>query len=159
MVHDLDVLNWLFGIPKTVYARGQKGSAGGWDHAHVVPDYGEVSAWAEGSVMMPAGYPFTTALEVLCEDGSVEFRHRADQEKGNARAVLGTGLTVYRPNEIPQELPVQNADPYEREIAYFIECVKGKKLPEKGTANQGRLAVRIALAARQSLETGQAVTL
>ena len=34
-VHDLDTLNWLFGTPKTVYARGQRSpESGGWDLAH-----------------------------------------------------------------------------------------------------------------------------
>ena len=77
-VHDLDTLNWLFGTPVTVYARGQRSpESGGWDLAMTLVDYGDVKGFAEGSALQAPEYPFTMGLAVLCERGSVEFTFRA----------------------------------------------------------------------------------
>jgi predicted dehydrogenase len=91
-IHDLDTLNWLFGTPKSVYARGQRGAPGGWDHVLTLVDYGEVGCLAEGSVMMPDGYPFTMTLRVLCEKGTVEFTFRAGGTGVETGTGSGTGL-------------------------------------------------------------------
>ena len=67
-VHDLDTLNWLFGTPVTVYARGQRSpESGGWDLALTLVDYGDVKGFAEGSALQAPEYPFTMGLAVLCE--------------------------------------------------------------------------------------------
>jgi predicted dehydrogenase len=142
-IHDLDTLNWLFGTPKSVYARGQRGAPGGWDHVLTLVDYGPVQGFAEGSVMMPDGYPFTMTLWVLCEKGSVEFTFRAGGSGVETGSAGGTSLVVYEAAE----------------VAYFVQCVQEKRPPERGTAEDGRLAVQTALAARQSLETNQVVFL
>lgn len=158
-IHDLDTLNWLFGTPKTVYARGQKGMFGGWDHALTLVDYGDVKAFAEGTVLMPAGYPFTMTLWVLCERGSVEYTLRAGGTGVETGTSAGTSLMVYESGQDPRPLASPGGDGYERQIAMFVECVRTGRLPEQGTAEQGRLAVQTALAARQSLETGQVMEL
>jgi predicted dehydrogenase len=158
-IHDLDTLNWLLGTPKTVYARGQKGMFGGWDHALTLVDYGDVKAFAEGTVLMPAGYPFTMTLWVLCERGSVEYTFRAGGTGVETGTSSGTSLMVYESGKDPRPLASPGGDGYERQIATFVECVRAGRSPEQGTAEQGRLAVQTALAARQSLETGQVVEL
>lgn len=158
-IHDLDTLNWLFGTPKTVYARGQKGMFGGWDHALTLVDYGDVKAFAEGTVLMPEGYPFTMTLWVLCEHGSVEYTFRAGGTGVETGTSSGTSLMVYESGKEPRSLASSGGDGYERQIATFVECVRTGRPPEQGTAEQGRLAVQTALAARQSLETGQVVEL
>jgi predicted dehydrogenase len=61
-VHDFDVLNWLFGAPKTVYARGKELKPGLWNDIHALIDYGGINGFVEGSEFMPSGYPFTAAL-------------------------------------------------------------------------------------------------
>ena len=156
-IHDLDALNWLFGSPKSIYARGQRGAPGGWDHALTLVNYGDVQCFAEGSVMMPNGYPFTMTLWVLCEKGSVEFTFRAAGTGVETGTESGTNVMVYEANQEPRALPVPGGDGYETQVAYFVECVQEHRQPERGTPEQGRLAVRTCLATRESLELNQVV--
>ncbi|MFN8453143.1 MAG: Gfo/Idh/MocA family oxidoreductase [Anaerolineae bacterium] len=156
-VHDLDTLNWLFGTPQSVYAQGQKGMFGGWDHALTTVDYGGVKAFAEGTILMPDGYPFTMTLWVLCEKGSVEFTFRAGGTGVETGTTFGTTLMIYEAGKEPRRLDAPGGDGYEAQVAEFVACVREGRQPSQGTAEQGRLAVMTSLAARQSMETGQVV--
>src|SRR6185295_18413183 len=49
MVHDLDAVNWLFGTPKTVYARGHEVKKNLWNNVHALVDYGGTHGAVEGS--------------------------------------------------------------------------------------------------------------
>lgn len=158
-IHDLDILNWLFGPPQTIYAQGLRGPAGGWDHMLTVADYNGVKAFVEGSVLLPAGYPFTMTLWVLCEYGSVEFTFRAGGTGVETGTSSGTSLVVYEAGREPRPLPVAAGDGYERQVAHFVESLRQGRPPDQGTAGQGRLAVLAALAVRLSLETGQVISL
>jgi predicted dehydrogenase len=89
MVHDIDALNSLLGTHKTVYARGRESWPGSWDHMQVILDYGDSRAAIDAGVLMPSSCPFTMALQVLCERGSVEFVFRA----GGASVDMGGGIT------------------------------------------------------------------
>jgi predicted dehydrogenase len=153
-VHDFDITNWVLGTPKTVYARGKEQRPGLWNQIHAVVDYGASEAIVEGSEFMPNGYPFTAALKVLCEGGTAEFLFRAggvSVEQGG-----GSTLLVYEPGKA-YPLKPKPGDAYENQIAYFVDCVNKGKMPVLGTPEQARLAVAVADAARQSLETGKVV--
>lgn len=154
MVHDLDVLNWIFGKPQTVYARGRETKKGSWDHMLTIVDYGKAQGVIEGSQFMPPGYPFTMTLQVLCERGRVEFSFRA----GGVSVEMGGGavLTAYESDKA-YALPIEVGDAYEKQIAYFVECVQNNRQPGLGTSAQGRLAVAMSNAARESLEKGRVV--
>jgi predicted dehydrogenase len=156
-IHDLDALNWLFGTPNSVYSLGQPGDTGGWDYALTLLDYGDIKCFAEGSAIMPAGYPFTASLWVLCERGSVEFTFRAGGVQVDSRDSGGASLMVYESGQAARALPCGTYDAYANEIAAFARSVAERRAPEQGTPQQGRLAVQTALAARQSIETGQVV--
>jgi predicted dehydrogenase len=158
-IHDLDALNWLFGKPESVYSRGQQGIPGAWDHVFTLLDYGDVQAFAEGSVMMPDGYPFTMSLWVLCEKASLEFTFRAGGTGVETGTDTGTTLLAYETGKDPVALTAAGEDGYEAEVAYFVACVREGAVPDRGTMEQGRLAVATALAARESLETDQVVKL
>jgi predicted dehydrogenase len=157
-IHDMDTLNWLFGTPQTVYARGQRSpETGGWDVALTVLDYGDVKTFAEGSVMQAPEYPFTMGLSVLCERGSVEFTFRAGGVQVDSRDQAGTSLMIYEVGQAPRALAFTPGDGYDNEVRAFADCVRTGQPPVGGTGEQGRLALATSLAARRSIETGQVV--
>lgn len=155
-VHDFDTTNWLFGTPKTVYARGREKRPGLWNDIHALVDYGGVDAIVEGSEFMPQGYPFTASLKVLCEGGVVEFMFRA----GGVSVEMGGGSSLIV-HESGKAYPLKSkpGDGYDNQAEYMIECVKTGAQPKLGTPGQARLAVATANAARRSLETGSVVAL
>jgi predicted dehydrogenase len=155
-VHDFDVVNWIFGKPKSIYARGRELKPGLWNHIHATLDYGEAEAFVEGSEFMPRDYPFTSALKVLCEGGIVEYAFRA----GGASVEMGgdNSLLVHEPGK-RYALACKPGDAYENQIAYFVDCVRSDRAPTRGTPEQARLAVIASEAARRSLETGAVVAI
>jgi predicted dehydrogenase len=157
-IHDLDMLNWLFGPPRQVYARGIKNMNGDWGHVVTQVDYAMVLASAEASYQMPADFPFTASLRVVCEKGVVEYLFRAGGgsfEQGQPEHYL----KLHEPGKPNQSLPFEPGDGFEREIACFVDCVRTGQTPRLGTPGQARLAVQTALAARTSLEQGRAISL
>lgn len=157
MIHDIDALNWVFGEPQSVYARGQLSAPRMWDHMLTLIDYGAAQASIEASELLPTGYPFTMSLTVLCERGRVEYHFKA----GGVSVEMGSGLNtllVYEPNKI-YPLESKPGDAWESQIAYFVDCVRNGRAPELGTPKQARLAVAMANAARHSLESGQVIAL
>jgi predicted dehydrogenase len=154
MIHDYDALNWLFGQPKAVLARGHHNPrSNGYDQVQVLIDYGDASALVDGGSMMPDSYPFSSTLQVLCERGAIEYHFRA----GGRSVEMGAGvneLTLYPSEGDPQPLPVPQQDPYAAECAYFVECVRTGTRADRATPHDAHLAVQVALAARAALENG-----
>ncbi len=157
MIHDFDTLNWIFGSPKAVTAKGlHNPRSGGWDQIQVLVDYGDASALVDGGMMMPESYPFSSCLQVLCESGAMEYEFRA----GGRSVEMGAGVNELKlyPNEgDPQVLSVEQSDPYGNEIAYFASCVTQGVAPDRATPADARVALQVALAARESLISGGTV--
>ena len=97
---------------------------------------------------------------------SVVGRHEArDLLEGDGRPVRGRrggasdaprGLRLYlRDRAEPVSVPVEPADPWGPEIAYFVECVEQGRAPEQGTGAQARAALAVSLAAARSLDSGR----
>jgi predicted dehydrogenase len=154
-VHDFDVMNWVLGTPKTVYGRGREFRPGLWNDIHAEVDYGTASGFVEGSEFMPEGYPFSCGLKVLCEGGIAEFSFRA----GGVSVEMGGGssLVVHEPGKAYPLTP-KPGDAYQNQTEYFVAHVRDGRQPAHGTAEQAKLAVRTANAARESFETGKVVT-
>jgi UDP-N-acetylglucosamine 3-dehydrogenase len=155
-VHDFDVLNWLLGAPKSVYARGKEMRPGLWTDVHALVDYGNATGVVEGSQFMPQGYPFTSTLKVLCEGGVVELVFRA----GGISVEMGGGASLMV-HEAGKAYPLapKPGDAYDNQAAYFVDCVRKGATPTLGTLEQARLAVAVANAARRSLESGKVARL
>jgi UDP-N-acetylglucosamine 3-dehydrogenase len=153
LVHDFDQMNWLLGRPQQVFARAVG------DHVLALVEYDQGEGIAEGSMRMPSSYPFSSNIRVLCEDGVAEYAFRAEPapEGGNIGATdpAARGLRLYPAGGEPETIPVESADPWGPEIAYFVECVERGRKPEQGTGEQARDALRVSLAASRSLESGR----
>jgi predicted dehydrogenase len=155
-VHDFDALNWVLGTPRSVYARGRELSPGMWNDIQASLDYGGANGFVEGSEFMPQGYPFTCGLKVIATGGVIEFAFRA----GGVSVDMGGGstLTVHEAGKA-YPLAGKPGNAYENQIAYFVACAREGRLPDLGTPEQARLAVRTANAARQSFESGAVVAI
>jgi predicted dehydrogenase len=157
LVHDFDQMNWLLGTPQRVFARAV--GTGGAAHVLALVEYEQGEGIAEGSMLMPGSYPFSSNIRVLCERGVAEYAFRADPapEGGNIGGAdpAARGLRLYPSGGEPETVLVESADPWGPEIAYFVECVEQGRAPEQGTGEQARDALRVSLAANRSLESGR----
>lgn len=157
-IHDLDMMNWLFGRPRYVFSNGVRGETGDWDHVITQIYYEGVHASIEASFMMPKDFPFTAGMRILCQKGVVEYQFRA----GGASFESGQPLHylyVHEPERPNQPLSFEAGDAFEREIAYFVNCVRTGHPPLVVTPADARLAVLTSLTARESLKTGQMINL
>jgi predicted dehydrogenase len=155
MIHDYDALNWVFGAPLGVTARGMRNShSGGFDQVQVLIDYDDsVSALVDGGMMMPESYPFSSRLEVLCEEGAMEYAFRA----GGRSVEMGGGvneLTLFPSEGDPLRLSPAQVDPYAAECAYFVDVIRRGDVADRATPVDALQALAVALAARDSLERG-----
>jgi predicted dehydrogenase len=153
LVHDFDQMNWLLGTPRSVVAHEPVTG-----HVHALVEYDGASAVAEGSMAMPGSYPFSSNIRVQGERGAAEYAFSAApaESGGNIGEAQGPpGLKLYPADGEPVTVPVESADPWGPEIAYFVECVEQGREPEQGTGEQARQALRVSLAANRSLESGR----
>ena len=157
-IHDIDLLNWFFGVPTCVQARGARDRTGGWNHVVTLLDYAGLSAAAETSWMLPQGAPFTAGLRVVCENGALEYHFRASTPLPEAPSPFSF-VCVYEPDRPARLVTVEPGDMYERQLAYVVECVRSGQEPARLNVQDARLALQVALAARTSLESGAAVQL
>jgi predicted dehydrogenase len=154
LIHDFDQMNWLLGTPRRVFARAPDP-----DHVLALVDYDNAQGIAEGSMAMPKAYPFSSNVRVLAEDGVAEYAFSAAPAEGGGNIGASDaprGLRLYlRSGGEPLAVPVQPADPWGPEIAYFVNCVEQSRAPEHGTGAQARAALAVSLAAARSLKSGR----
>ncbi|HHT74333.1 MAG TPA: Gfo/Idh/MocA family oxidoreductase [Firmicutes bacterium] len=153
-IHDIDYLRWCFGEVTRVYAKSTKGLTDErMEHAFVILRFENgVIAHVEGNWANYQGQFYTT-LEMAGSKGIVSFdtRHTAPILYTKAGA-QGEQANVTLP-----ESPAL-VSPYEAEIADMIAAIQEGRDP-KVTLKDALATTRVALAALESLETGQAVNL
>ncbi|OLD07976.1 MAG: hypothetical protein AUJ09_01100 [Firmicutes bacterium 13_1_40CM_3_65_11] len=153
-IHDFDLANWMLGHARSVQAAGLIGPRGAAEHAFVDITYRDGGhAQVEGSAMMPPGFPFTTALRVVCEDGVLD--HEARFLGG---PIPTTRYIRYTADE-REAVRVRGGDPYEAECRHFVRSVRRKADPGILSPQAERAALRVALAATQSIRTGRRIVL
>jgi predicted dehydrogenase len=153
LVHDLDQMNWLLGRALTVFAR--RPSPG---HVMAILEYESgACGLAEASLAMPGSYPFSSNIRVLCDNGVAEYAFAAmpAEEGGNiGRSQSERGLRLYPSGGEARTVPVEAADPWGPEIAYFVECLEQGCMPEQGSGEQARAGLLVSLAVNRSLASG-----
>src|SRR3990170_6969815 len=151
-IHDFDLANWILGRPTAVSCSGVAGRAGAADHTFAWVEYrGGGYALVEACARMPPGFPFTTTFRVHFEDGVLD--HAGSFTGGpipEERFVRSRGGRW-------EPVRVRGQDPYEEECRHFVRAVHGKADPDILSPTAEREALRVALAARESLRTGRRV--
>lgn len=157
IIHDFDWLRWTFGEVERVYAKGMV--AGLPEDAQVDKDYALVTlrfksgviGHVEGTWADPGG--FKVSLEVAGDEGLLEYNfnqpaHAPLQIAKSSRETGESGVAV------PESPTATN--PYQAELAHFVDCLESGIAPSIAPLD-GREAVRIALAAIESIKTGRTV--
>ncbi|MDQ5810836.1 MAG: Gfo/Idh/MocA family oxidoreductase [Actinomycetota bacterium] len=149
VIHDFDFLRWTLGEVERVYARGVLGREyNRLDYALVTLRFeGGAIAHVEGQWGYPG--PFNYSIEVAGSRALVT----ADSTESPSVQLLGGASSS---GESPDFLTGKS--PFQTELEHFIECIRTGAEPvvEPRDAYE---ALRIGLAATQSVLTGEPVTL
>jgi predicted dehydrogenase len=141
LIHDVDMVLHLFGLPVAVSSTGFENLTGGVDM--ITSDFqydGVDSVTITGGWHHKGEYPFSMEYTVVADEAAVEF------------SSAGRPATVYWKDGRHELLPASDADPYQAEIAYFIDCCRSGRDPVICPPQDSALAVKVAqsmVAARQ----------
>jgi len=134
-IHDLDYIQYLFGIPQKIRSATSRLDNGMQGHVLSVLDYGDnriVSA--TGSWVMPSSFGFKMGFNIIFEKGLIVFDSMAK-----------TMLKVY-PSEGDSFAPeIDEGDAYEAEIEYFFSVITGVNKEVIVTPEQSRESVSMAV--------------
>ncbi len=155
MIHDIDYALWLAGKAKRVYAKSIKSQ-----HPEISADYALVTIKFENNAMaildggwaFPSGN-FTTSLDIAGSEGVIEWKM---SDANSIIPSLKKNEADIAPVAVPQSVLEQS--PYATQIQHFYDAIKNGT--EFDVTPQDALnAIELALAAKESLETGQPVYL
>jgi len=147
VIHDFDFLRWCFGEVERVYARGVMGREyNRLDYALTTLRFenGQI-AHVEGHWGYPA--PFEYSIEVAGSKGLVTADSTETSPLQLLRDADSAGLNA-----------AVGKSPYQAELEHFVRCLETGEEPVVG-GRDAREALRVSLAAIESVWTGEAVTL
>lgn len=151
MIHDLDFLRWTMGEATKVYAMLRKEPM--LEYALVTLEF-ENGAVANAEAYWGYPGPFQTKAELAGSGGIVQ-----------ASSLNSSSVQVHRRETSAENNPFVAIpaspgfqSPYELELKHFIACIRGEAQPLV-TAEDALRALEIALAAKQSSQSGQPVKL
>ena len=155
IIHDFDWLRWTFGPVQRVFACGFPHKEGMQkDYALVTLRFASGAVGhVEGTWSDPGGFKVT--IEVAGDGGLLEFN--ANQPTGTPLRIAMANSDVTAAGVAVPESPT-GVNPYQLELQHFLDCLEAGVTPSI-TPYDGMEAVRIALAAIESVETGRPVTL
>lgn len=147
-IHDTDVVNWVFGRPKSVSTLGYTKITGELDHLITRYHYDDIPiVTAEGSWCMADGFGFNMQYTVNFERATAVYDFSAKEP-----------LTIYEGGK-SSAATLDSEMGYALEIAYFLDCIRKSRRPEKVTLRDGAEAIRIVEAEVQSARSGKPVHL
>ena len=153
-IHDLDFVRWCFGDVERVFARGLTFTGvQPYDHALITLRFKNGAlGHVEGSWAYPPG-GFRTRFEIAGDQGLAEWD---SLDPAPLVMTLQTGASPGTPQSRSPLAPQD--DPYYMELAHFLDCIENGQ-DSLVTPEDGLEAVRLSLAAIESIRTSQPVYL
>jgi predicted dehydrogenase len=153
-IHEFDYLYWFFGAPKRVFCAGGKLSDLEID---IEDTAGVLFVYSVGGKNVPVYVhqdyiqnPPERRCRILGTKGKIEF----DLLRGNITAYDGNGYAFLRETHDGFD----RNDMFLEEMRAFLSCVKTRGRPEI-SLEDAAVSLRMALAAKKSMETGEVVDL
>lgn len=149
-IHDSDIVQHFFGLPKEVFSRGVRGPSGAYDHIVTNYLYGgeDKVVTAEGGWIMTEGFGFEMSFNVAFEHATLSYNNNHTPT-----------LRIFTRDGEVTNPQLEEGDAYFRELRYFSKVVAGEELPAVITPEQSLDAVRMNMAEQKSAQTGKAVRL
>jgi predicted dehydrogenase len=138
-VHDVDMVNWLFGAPEAVYSTATH-AVTKFDSITTNYKYGDKVVTAVGDWGLPAKAPFRMEFMVRFEKATVTFD--------------GNGFTVFTNDEI-QKPEIPAGDAYYNEIIDFMRQINQDTTETVNPPESSLLSLEIALAEKESAARGE----
>ncbi len=139
LIHDVDMCLNLFGAPEAVSASGYEDMPRGIDWILAQLHYPGIGAVAiSGGWHHPKAYPFSMEFTVVCDGGTLEYNS------------AGGPLTLYRADGTEEPLDNAEADWYQAELEYFLECAHNGREPHLCPPEDSATAVKLALLMTES---------
>jgi len=164
-IHDLDMFCWFLGPAESVVARGLRSPDGAWNHVFTLVDFLDGrKAFTEASFMLQ-GSPLDIQFHILGSEGALVWKYApgafALHGLHSDLAAGGPSLILYRWGQDPQGLYVPAEDSFaiamRDQVTHFSDCIRTGTPPTRATAVESRSALALALASRESCESGQPV--
>jgi UDP-N-acetylglucosamine 3-dehydrogenase len=153
-LHDIDFLVWTLGLVDSVFAQGEnclgKGTADFVDYAQIHLNFASGAiAHLEASWAVPPSFPFTTMLE-MCGSGGMLQMDNSDQ---------ATSIELFPPTGAASKAGPIEFNGYFFEIDAFIKAICANETRAPIDIMHVQHPLEVALAAKESIRTGQLVSL
>lgn len=147
-IHDVDFIQYCFGVPRRVYASGHGKVSGAIDHVIAIYDVASgATVSAEGSWGMTEGFGFSMSYTVNFERATADYDVTRGQD----------ALRLFEPNRPARSIQPEGTDGYVGELRYFAECVRSRSAPSVVTLEHGWSALKICEAEEESIHSRQPV--
>ena len=112
LIHDIDMMHLLFGLPATVQAWGREDLSNGIDLITAQFNYPHFAVTVTGGWHHKKTYPFSMEYTVVGDAGAIEY------------SSAGRPPTLYPDGGGEEACPLPDQDGYEAEVAYFLDCCR-----------------------------------
>ena len=138
-IHDVDLIRWMFGIPKALSSAGVNcfSKGGGSDVVSTNFIYDNMFVTANGNWQTRKNRFGVRAVRVNFEKGYIYFERMGERDAAIKMARDGSYTTFL------EKLPF---DGYFEEIKYFIECLEEGKQPDFNPPEQSLDVIKIVMA-------------
>ncbi len=157
MVHDIDYLRYVAGPFASCYANAVKDETGCYNNvmANIIHRNG-IHAVAETSFTMQTGYPFSFSVNIVGTKATVEYSYSAGATIAD-RSGSKTELKIWRKDSGPTTAALTPYDAYQRQMRYFLDCVRNRRQPEVITPEESYDVISLIDALHHSADTGEIV--
>lgn len=142
-VHDVDFINWAFGMPKSVTSFSTSLVT---ENESMVTryEYEDILVTSKVDWELPKDFPFTAEYLVRFEKAAMVLK--------------GGKLILYTDNN-QEEIALSTDNAYSMEIVDFIDCIRKERESEINPPEASLESLRLALAEMESAKTGKTVML